>query len=302
MIGGTLQKAWFAFCLAFLLCLTRPAFADEPAEPDSTPATEAVEADVQAEANAETQELRKAILEDAVDALQKSREALTALEEDRIDEALDALAFAAGKLELIVARDPELALAATDVSIRSHDLYATTESIETAIDIARKALKDGDIQKARHILDGMGSEIVITVHSLPLATYPDAIKAVTPLIDAGKIGEATERLQAALNTMVLEDHILPLPILRAGGMLEVANDLASKEERNDEELRQLEDALSYIREQLELGAILGYGDRDAYEDLVASLDDIEEQIGAGEPVDKLLAGIRESLDEVLHGS
>ena len=35
---------------------------------------------------------------------------------------------------------------------------------------------------------------------IPLATYPAAIKAVAPLIDAGHMEEAKAALEAALNT------------------------------------------------------------------------------------------------------
>lgn len=70
------------------------------------------------------------------------------------------------------------------------------------------------VQRARSLLEGLGSEIVFTVTNLPLATYPDAIKAIVPMIDEGRIKEAKVALGLALNTLVLTNHVVPLPILR----------------------------------------------------------------------------------------
>ncbi|MGS8570856.1 YfdX family protein, partial [Salmonella enterica subsp. enterica serovar Braenderup] len=58
--------------------------------------------------------------------------------------------------------------------------------------------------------------------NIPLASYPAAVKAVVPLIDQGKIEEAKAALQSALNTLVEERSVLPLPVLRAKLLLKRA--------------------------------------------------------------------------------
>jgi len=75
-----------------------------------------------------------------------------------------------------------------------------------------KLLKKGRVQDARALVSGLASEIIIEVVNIPLATYPDAIKAVVPLIEAGKVKEAKAALVAALNTLVITRHIIPLPM------------------------------------------------------------------------------------------
>ncbi|MDH3491528.1 MAG: YfdX family protein [Gammaproteobacteria bacterium] len=98
-----------------MLALTPVAFAQSDTSAEGVAeTTKAVQAEVQAEANIQT--------------------------EERVDDALEALAVATGKLELIVARNPELALAATDVSITTHDIFASAEAIRAALKSAKKAL------------------------------------------------------------------------------------------------------------------------------------------------------------------
>ncbi len=271
----TLRKLWLSLWGALLIAFATPVFAQEVTDPAGVAeATENVESDVQSETDNQAAERRKKILQEAVDALAKTKDALKALEEERIDDALEALALTTGKLELIVARDPSLALAPTDMTVTTHDLYGTTAAIKAAIKRAEDAIKDGDVQDARRTLDGLGSEMVITVANLPLATYPAAIKAITPLIDDGKIVEAKRGLQTALNTLVLTEHVVPLPVLRSEALLERAEELAEKEDRSDAENNELANNLAAARSQLEMAQLLGYGEKKDYRPLYAQLDEI----------------------------
>lgn len=275
----TLRNCWFALLCALPVGTTGAAYgADEQVTTEAVQeATESVESEVQTETENQTIERRKQIMKEAVDALAKTNEALKALENEQIDDALEALAVITGKLELIVARDPDLALAPTDLTVTRHDIYATPEAIRVAVDEAEDALEDGRIQVARRILDGLGSELVISVANLPLATYPDAIKAITPLIDEGKIDEAIRGLQAALNTQVVTRHVVPLPMIRSEALLERAEELAEKADRSDAEEEELASLLSATRGQLEMAELLGYGNKEDFEVMFAQLDLIEEK-------------------------
>ena len=293
------RKAWLSILTALLFAFATPAVAEEAAADAEAmqQATESVESDVQSETDKATAERRQKIMQEAVDALAKTKDALTALEEGRTSDALEALALTTGKLELIVAREPELALAPTDVAIIRHDLYATTVAIEAAIDRARSALKEGEIQEARRLLSGLGSEMVISVTNLPLATYPDAIKAITPLIDDGKIEEAKRSLQAALNTVVVTDQIVPLPLLRSEALLKRAEEQAEKADRSEAENEELNDTLAAISNQLAMAKLLGYGDQGDYKSLHAQLNEIQKKTKDGKSgkglFDKMKAGMSE---------
>ena len=250
-----------------------------PVSPESKPevVTE-VQPEVQKETDSQAADKRKQVLDEAVSALSLTKSALAALDGKDTARALATLAEVTGKLELIVAREPTLALAGVDVRTIVHDLFANTETIEAMTDEALDALKHGEVQQARHVL---ASEIVITVTNIPLASYPAAVKAVVPLIDQGKIEEAKAALQSALSTLVEERSVLPLPVLRAKLLLKRAEPLVEDGQRSEASNERLETLLNEARQQLEMAELLGYGKRKDFEPLYAELKKIKEKTGGG---------------------
>ncbi|EGD7681421.1 hypothetical protein DP268_24230, partial [Escherichia coli] len=215
-----------------------------PARPEPKPevVTE-VQPEVQKETDSQAADKRKQVLDEAVSALALTKSALAALDEKESARALATLAEVTGKLELIVAREPTLALAPVDVRTIVHDLFANTETVEAMTDEALDALKHGEVQRARRVLALLASEIVITVTNIPLASYPAAVKAVVPLIDQGKIEEAKAALQSALSTLVEERSVLPLPVLRAKLLLKRAEPLVEDGQRSEASNERLETLL-----------------------------------------------------------
>lgn len=244
-------------------------------------AASSAQAGVDAHADEKVAEKRKQVIEEAVVALLETRKAVRALNEQKPDDALAALEKATGKLDLVLARDPSLALAPVDVAVSTYDLLTTPEAIKKAKEEAEEALEDGKVQQVAEMLAVMKSEIVVSVTNIPLATYLKAIKAVAPLIDAGKNAEAKAALARALNTLLVTKHVIPLPIVRAGVMLKAADALAEKADRDDSENEELANLLQNARYQLHMGKALGYGDEDLYEELLSQVDEVEKKTEAG---------------------
>ena len=73
---------------------------------------------------------------------------LDALDQGKKDDALAALERVTGKLDLILARDPKLALAPVSVATVVRDLYANQDTVKAAIKEARSDLNDGKVQQA----------------------------------------------------------------------------------------------------------------------------------------------------------
>ncbi len=240
-----------------------------------------VEGAVEASGTDAAAERRKSLINDAVEALGETQKALTALEDRDTEAALESLAVATGKLDLVIARNPSLALAPIDVRVVTHDLYATVEDIEKIRDRAAKHLKNGRLQDARALIEGLRSDIVVEVYNVPLATYPAAIKAITPLIDAGKVGQAKAGLQSALNSVVVTQHIHALPIIRAEHLLTRAEELAETKDRKGEENEELTRLLDGARSQLEFAQVLGYGQERDFKGLYEQLDKIAKKTGDG---------------------
>ncbi len=270
-------------CVGLLVAV--PALADQsalPTKPQEQSATaESVQSEVEARAADAAAEKRKRLAADAFTALSETKNALKLLAEKKNDEALEALATVTGKLELIVARDPELALAPVDVQVITHDVLADLDTVKAVIKEAREALDDGEIQKARPLVAALASEIVFSTSNIPLATYPDAIKDITPLIDAGKIDEAKKALQVELNTLVITNEVVPLPTLRAEVMLKQAEELAEKKERTQEENDNLANLLTGSHDQLQLAEALGYGKKKSFKPIYEQIEKIEKQTAGG---------------------
>lgn len=240
-----------------------------------------VQPEVQKETDSQAADKRKQVLDEAVSALALTKSALAALDGKDAARALATLAEVTGKLELIVAREPTLALAPVDVRTIVHDLFANTDTIEAMTDEALDALKHGEVQQARHVLALLASEIVIAVTNIPLASYPAAVKAVVPLIDQGKIEEAKAALQSALSTLVEERSVLPLPVLRAKLLLKRAETLVEDGQRSEASNERLETLLNEARQQLEMAELLGYGKRKDFESMYDELKKIKQKTGGG---------------------
>ncbi len=224
-----------------------------------------------------TRDEREQIVAEALEALNLTVRALHALDDQDSKAALKALEQASGKLDVLLARKPELSLAPVDVRVFTRDLHASTTAIEEARKSALRSLNNGDVQQARQILQGLASEVEIQVVNLPMGTYPSAIQAVVPLIDSGRVDQARAALQAVLNTLVIESTVIPLPLLRAQLMLEAAEVLAENPERTNDQSMDLHTLLDSAREQLRLAEALGYGRSEQFEPMYEQIELIHEK-------------------------
>ncbi len=285
-----------------LMSLTAFAAADAlPKTPQAQSETaQSVQPQVDSAVTAHAAEKRHEIIADAVVAVQETQKALQFLEEKKTKEALQALERATGKLELILAREPQLALAPVNTEVVAYDLLANPETIRAIIADAKRYLESGEVQKARALIANLASEVVFRTTSIPLGTYPEAIKAVTPLIDAGKIQEAKVALQSALNLLVVtEDDVIPLPVVRAQHLLAKAEALAENEHRTEQESQLLEAALAEARKQIEIAELLGYGNKEAFQPLYEQLDQIEAKTAGGKGGKGWFDQIKKKLSELL---
>jgi hypothetical protein len=239
---------------------------------DSAKVTTAAPAASDPGVNAQIAAKRRTLVAEAVSALQETGTALELLAQGKSDDAIGALSRATGKLDIVLAADPRLALAPVDVRVATHDVIATPDAVKALRDRATVALAEGRLQDARRLITDLASEHVISVTSIPLATYPDAIKQAAALIHAGKPADAAATLEAALATLVIEDTIIPLPLARAEASLDLARPLAEKPQRTPAENDRLQGLLAAARMQIELAQALGYATK---ADLAALSDELK---------------------------
>ena len=264
------------------------------AEPKSAEA-KSVDPAVQSEVERMEAEKRASLLKDAQSALAETRDALAALDRNDKQAALAALEHVTGKLDLVVARDPKIAFAPVSVSTTMLDLYATPDAVKGAVKQARDDLSNNHVQEARLLVQNLASEADIHISEIPLATYPAAIRAVAPLIDSGKTNEAKAALYTALNTLVIETYMVPLPKIRAAAMLAAADTLANARERKEEDKARIHGLIDATRHELQLAEALGYGTMESYKPLYAQLDEIQKKADSGQSGKNLFDRIRNSV-------
>lgn len=264
-------------CAAFLLTLSSCSDGNRAAAPEakqtnnSAAANSASPSQAQATGPAD----RSRLVAEAVSAIQETQNALLAIDRNQREQALEALARATGKLEILLAREPALALAPVDMSVLTRDVIGDQRALEALRERAEEALEEGRLQQARRLISDLASETVLRVSHLPLATYPNAIKTAAAQLDRGETDAAKATLQTALNTLVVEETIIPLPLNRAQAALNEAERLAEKANRTDADNRRLASLLRSARQEIRLGQSLGYGTEDDMRQLLAEVDQIE---------------------------
>ena len=154
------------FCAALLLSVSVNAIAQEPEMDSAAPesqieATEAVGESVGEKAGDEVVKKRAELLSEAIEALEQTKAAIENLENDDGDKALDALAAATGRLDILLARDPGLALAPVEVATSRTDIIATVADVRTIRDRIEALVKAGRLQDARVLMETFASEIRI---------------------------------------------------------------------------------------------------------------------------------------------
>jgi hypothetical protein len=244
------------------------------------------------------EEKRRGIMSEAVSALYETKNALYALDKNNKQDAMAAIERAAGKLDVLLAREPKLALAPTDVRAAIIDIAGDLDAVKEVHKRAERLLLDGQVQLARHLLRDFASEAVIGVTNIPLASYPDALKKSAKLIEDGKLDQAKSTLQGALNTLLVVETLIPLPVLNAQLLLKDAEALAAKKDRSGEENKQLTTQLDAAKVELQFAEALGYGTKGDFKNLYTQLSDIEGKTTNGKFASGIFNKIKSSLSNL----
>lgn len=277
-INNTLGAIALSITLACFASV--PSFAQDAVENQAVNNTELettnedVEQQIEQEKTEAETKAEDSLVSEAVDALAETQTAIAAIDAGNKQEAIDALANATGKLDIVLARSPDLALVPVESSVTAIDTAPNNpETVKTIREDIDDAVDRGDLPTARELLNNLMSEIRTTTVNLPLATYPNAMKEAARLLDADKTEAAKQVLQNALSTLVVTEISLPLPVITAESLVEEASSL----EDNDKALKLVGDA----KTQLELAEELGYvASENQYAELSQEIESLESQIKA----------------------
>ncbi|WP_456451293.1 YfdX family protein [Hydrogenimonas sp.] len=233
------------------------------------------------------------VVQEAVDAVMLTQKVLADLDRNDVKAAKKDLEKAIGKLEVVLAHKDAPALLPIDSAITATEYVGDVKSIKVALADVKKLLALGKVQEARRLLQTLQSEIDIITVNLPLISYPQALKLAAKYLADGKVKEARDVLEMALGTMVQNEIVIPLPILKAQALIEAASKIAKEDK--EQALKHLEAA----REELKIAEALGYTSTSdtTYKMLDDAIAAIEKEVKGPNKAEKLFEELMAKLKE-----
>jgi len=237
---------------------------------------------------------QKKLIGEAIDSLAFTNKALIALNKNDKKSAKEDLEKALGKLEVILTAKNAPKLLPVDSAVSMVEFIGTKDDVEKTVDAVKDLLDDNKVQVARVLLNSLQSEIDVTVVSLPLATYPDALKLAAKYIHDNKIEKAKSVLEVALSTFDKTTTVIPLPLLKATDLIKVSAAL-SKNGKKDEALKYLDAA----EDQLDVAEALGYVSHSSntYKSLHEVIKHVRKEIKGKNKAEKLFDELKAKLKD-----
>ncbi len=244
-----------------------------------------------AKANTTADLLKAEMIEDALTSVLETQSILQSIHEGDVVAAETKTHELIGKLNVIIEAHPDLVMLPVDATVSIDETVTDLNTVETLTKEVEEAVDKGYYQLARTVLSNLSSEIHINTVYIPLATYPEGLKQVGVLLKENKLNEAAFLLQSLLNTLVIEENILPLPVLKAQELVEAALSLNTDEE-SDRAL-----AINYLENaeyQLKMAEALGYGKRNKdYKALYDSVKLLKKSINKKESKEEIKASLEQ---------
>ena len=251
---------------------------------------------VEAERNQAIQKSKTLPIDEALSAVQETRRAVDLLAENNPSQAKAALERALGKTDLVLSGHPNLALVPLLVDVRVVDINADLSNLKRIANTAKDLVKHSQFQAARQILRDFASEIDLTTMNLPIATYPGAIRTASHMIDQGKNVDAKMQLWAALQSLVVIEQAIPLPVIRAQALVDDVSHQVTEKKIDKSQANQL---LSDADHQLAIAELLGYGTQGQdFKSLQVSINQIKDSINHDRDSKGLLAKVKSGLQAI----
>ncbi|HEY2471116.1 MAG TPA: YfdX family protein [Terracidiphilus sp.] len=311
-VSPTFIAIAFAVCMGSAGCNSnRPAAETKQTTPSTQPqaqqqntsvsrqrqdAERQVRPEVEKQRNEQNQQAQSTLNQDAIAAIEQTRNAINAIATGKNHEALSDIETATGKINILVARNPATALIPVQVEVDVIDNAPRDEkTLKRISSDAESAVALRDYPTARVLLDGLRSEIRERTYSLPLATYPIALQNAARSLDAGKADDASNVLLTALNTLVIVDQVTPIPLVLARAAVDTAQDKSKTDKNTAQTL------LTTAGNELKLCSQLGYASHvPEYESLNGELDTLQKQLKGTTDTGSFFARLRSDMDKLLN--
>ncbi len=268
-----MKKVILSMTVAALLCGT-PLMAKSSAE---------VSQNALSNAKVQAKDKQVHVVKEAVNALVLTQKVLVDLDKNDTKSAIKDLEDAIGKLEVILAAEKAPKLLPVSTSVTAVEYIGDAKEIKKNLDLVESLLDEGKVQKARKLLYTLQSEIDIISVNLPVSSYPDALKLAAKYLHDDKVEQAKTVLVTALNTMVEDIVVIPIPVLKADALIVAASKIAKTEK---------EQALKHLAQaqvELEKAKLLGYTSKSdvTYKSLKNAIQKAEKEIKGKNKAEKL---------------
>jgi hypothetical protein len=233
------------------------------------------------------------LIKEALSSLEISAKALRNLEANKKDEAKKNIELALGKLEVILTSKEVPKLLPIENRLVVKNFIGGAKEVDIALKEVKKLIDDGKIQEAGELLISLQSELDIRTISLPLATYPDALKLASKYLMEDKIDEAKDTLKLALSTFANVQTIIPIPLVNSIELVAVASNKAKENKTL---------ALKYLtsaHDELDKAEKLGYISKSTttYKELHTLIEGVEKEVKGPNKAEKLFNELGEKLKE-----
>jgi ribonuclease HII len=283
-----MKKSIISILVSSLL-LTNIAMADST----KTLTTKEVTTQAKVVATQEAKNSKVKLIDEAIKSLNLSAKALLALENKNSDEAKKDIELALGKLEAILAAEHTPKLLPIENRVVIKNFEGSAKDVEIILNEVKELLSEGKVQEAGELLITLQSEIDVTVVSLPLVSYPDALKLASKYLIEEKPDKAKEVLKLALNTFTEVQQIIPIPIINTVELVSASSDIAKENQ---------EQALKYLSsasDELDKAEKLGYLSKSTttYKQLHEMIKNVEKEVKGPNKAEKLFQELGEKLKE-----
>jgi len=240
------------------------------------------------------QQALKTLDKDAIAAMEQTVQAIDSIAAGKTTDALKGIEEATGKVNIVLARNPELALIPVSVEALIIDTAPRDiEAIEKLGDAADKAILVDDFPAARALLDALRSEVRVRTYNLPLGIYPTALQEAARLLDKDSQA-ASIALLAALNTLVTVDQVTPLPLLVAQEAINQAQTSAQKDKNAAQKV------VETAEFELNRAMALGYAAQDPeYPALKDDISNLKKQLKGSEDTTSAFSKLKARLGAFL---
>ncbi len=218
------------------------------------------------------------VAKEALEAVTQTNNAINLIHTGHVKKAETAIKTALDNTKILLEKNPGTDLFPVDESVNVHDLITTIPQVNQTVKAAKEEMTRGDYQEAAGLLNNLKSEMDIVTVNLPLSTYPGGLKQALSLFSKNKPQQAGQVLLGMMNSLVVNQVVIPLPILRAQVMMAESRNLFSRKEDKSKVMNLLENA-DY---QLKLAQALGYGNFDKeYADISKDIANVKNSVKNG---------------------